>query len=86
VSLDEPFRTVKRFGDVDDNDAPKAVITRVGRWTYRIVIHHDITEYGPGTAGIVVGWSGYGRRHAAWKARGELRRYLSRPERWSAPL
>jgi hypothetical protein len=68
--------------------APRAVITRSGRWTYRIVIHHDITEYGPGTSGIVVGWSGYGRRHTEWKARRELRRYLSRtePEKWEVTL
>jgi hypothetical protein len=56
---------------------PHAVVTKVGRWRYRILIHDGLTAYGPDG----IGWYRWGRKRAARKAHRELCRYLARQER-----
>jgi GrpB-like predicted nucleotidyltransferase (UPF0157 family) len=63
-----------------EDDGPRAVVTRVGRWRYRILIHDGLTAYGPDG----IGWYRWGQQRAAAKASRELRRYVakSEPERF----
>lgn len=61
-----------------DCERPFAEVTRVGRWTYRVIIRDGITLYGPDG----FGWTVLGSERAKRKARGELERYL-RKDRWA---
>lgn len=74
---------VRRWDDRDAQDPARAVIERIGRWTYAVHVECGISRYGPidGQGN----WNVFGRRRAERKARKVLRQYLSRPafvERW----
>lgn len=61
-----------------EREPPRAEVTRVGRWTYRIVIVLGICCYGPYDG---YGWTRIGRARAERKAEREMRRYL-RDKAW----
>jgi len=74
---------VRRFGDLNDDEAPRAVIERVGRWTYDVHVEDGMSRYGP--MGGLANWRVLGRGRAERKARRVLRDYLSHgdvSERW----
>lgn len=60
---------------------PRARVTRLGRWRWRVVILHGLAEYGPGMSGVVLGWHRSSRARATRKAQRELERYLARNRR-----
>jgi len=60
-----------------DERPPFAEITRIGRWTYNVVIRDGLTQYGPDG----MGWHVLGSRRAERKARRELDRYLDQENR-----
>ena len=74
---------VRRFGDLNDDEAPCAEIEQTGRWTYTVTVHHGMIQWGPNGAGWIV----FGRKWAERKARKVLRQYLQRQawqgDRWT---
>ena len=61
---------------------PRARVTQFGRWSWRIVIEDGLTEYGPGSGGVIFGWTSWGSRdRAERKADRILRRYLAPKDR-----
>lgn len=56
------------------SESPYATVTKVGRWSWRIVIIDGISTCGPDGGG----WHVLGRERAERKARRELDRYLAR--------
>lgn len=63
--------------DLTFHSDPRAVVER-GRWAWSITIQDGLLEYGPGTSGIVVGWTRWTRKGAEKKARRVLARYRAR--------
>jgi len=47
------------------NEPPRAVVQRIGQWTYLVRIDHGLLTYGPGG----YGWHVWGRRRAYRKAK-----------------
>lgn len=56
---------------------PRAEIRQIGRWTYRVSVHHGVTVWGPNGCC----WHVYGRRRAERKARRVLASYLRMQQR-----
>lgn len=61
---------------------PRAEIRQIGRWTYRVSVHHGVTVWGPNGCC----WHVYGRRRAERKARRVLTSYLRMQQRHAMPL
>lgn len=61
-----------------DLGPPRADVSPVGRWTWRVVIRQGFAAYGPYWG---YGWVILGHRRAHRKAARELRRHLDRQHR-----
>lgn len=60
-----------------EDPEPRAVVQRIGRWTYTVSVQHGLIQWGPNGGG----WLVLGRKRAMRKASKVLARYRQRMER-----
>lgn len=63
-------------------DGPRAEVTQLGRWLYRVTIVDGLMVYGPDG----YGWRRIGRGRAVRKARRGLARYTAAQRHRAAPI
>jgi hypothetical protein len=68
--------------DLERGTNAYAEVTQDGRWSWRIVIHDGLMEYGPGSPGYILGWRSWGsRERAEAKAKRLIDKYKAEHER-----